>query len=106
MDFDNYTSRILTLEEAEKETERFSKKQKQTRFQNKKGNMVMVTINKSEFGQLNDKRYILPDRSSSFPYRHLTLSHIESFKETLFSLNAEKLITHQKLIYLDLNREN
>ena len=56
MDFDNYASRILTLEEAEEGTKRFSKKQKQTEFQNKKGNMVMVTIDKSEFGQLNDKR--------------------------------------------------
>ena len=96
MDFGIYTSRILTLEEAEKGTKRFSKKQKQTQFQNKKGKMVMVTINKSEFGQLNDKRYVLPDRISSFPYKHLALSHIESFKETLFPLNAEKIITHHK----------
>ena len=53
-------SRILTMEEAEEGTRRFSKKQKQTQFQNKKGNMVMVTIYKSEFGQLDNKRYILP----------------------------------------------
>ena len=34
MDFDNYSSRILSMEEAEGGTRRFSKKQKQTRFQN------------------------------------------------------------------------
>ena len=54
--------------------------------------MVMVTIDKSEFGQLDDKRYILPDGISSLPYGHLTLSHIESFKEPLFPLNPEKII--------------
>ena len=91
MDFDNYASRILTLEEAEEGTKRFSKKQKQTRFQNKKSNMVMVTIDKSEFGQLNNTRYILPDRISSLPNRHLALSHIETFKESLFALNPKKL---------------
>ena len=38
MDFDNYASRILTSEDAEEETNRFAKNQKQTRFQNNKGN--------------------------------------------------------------------
>ena len=36
MDFDNYSSRILTIEEAKEGSRRFAKKQKQTRFQNKK----------------------------------------------------------------------
>ena len=71
MYFDNYASHILTLKDAEEETNRFAKKQKQTRFQNNKVNMVMVTTEESEFGQLNYKRYILPDGVSSFPYGHL-----------------------------------
>lgn len=33
----------------------FRKTNKQTRFRNKKGNMYMVTIEKSEFGQLTIK---------------------------------------------------
>ena len=37
MDFDNYASRILTIEEAKEGSRRFAKKQKQTRFQTKKG---------------------------------------------------------------------
>ena len=91
MDFNNYASRILTLEEAEEGTKRFNKKQKQTWFQNKKSIMVTVTIDKSEFGQLNNTCYILPDRISSLPYTHLALSHIETFKESLFALNPKKL---------------
>ena len=55
MDFDEYASRILTTEEAREGINRFANEQKQTRFQNKKGNMIMVTIQKCEIGQLNDK---------------------------------------------------
>ena len=61
MNFDNYVSFILTLEEANEGSKRFAKQQKGNRSQNKKGNMVMVAINKCEFGQLNDKNYILPN---------------------------------------------
>ena len=63
----NYASHILTIKEAKEGSRRLAKEQKQTRFQNKKGTMVMVTIEICEFGQLNDKRYILPDGISSFP---------------------------------------
>ena len=55
--------------------------------------MVIVTIDKPEFGQLNDKRYIIPDGISSLPYGH---SHIGTFKESLFHPNPEKIITHHK----------
>ena len=63
----NYAIHRLTIKEAKEGSRRFAKEQKQTRFQNKKGTMVMVTIEICEFGQLNDKRYILPDGISSFP---------------------------------------
>lgn len=49
MDFENYASRILTIEDAREGTNRFAKKQKQTGFLNKKENMVIVTIKKCEF---------------------------------------------------------
>ena len=69
MNFEKYARRILTIAaEARESTNRFSKKQKQTRFENKKGNMIMVTLEKVEFGQLNDKRYVLPGGTSSLPY--------------------------------------
>ena len=38
VDFDKYASRILTFENAEEEINRFAINQKQTRFQNSKGN--------------------------------------------------------------------
>ena len=55
MDFNNYAGHILTIDKARDGTKRFAKKQKQTRFQNKNGNMNMVTIEKFECAQLNDK---------------------------------------------------
>ena len=55
MDFDKYAGHILTIKGAHEGTNRFANKQEQTRFQKKKGNMIMVTIEKCEFEQLNDK---------------------------------------------------
>ena len=57
--------------------------------------MVIVTIEKCEFGQLNDKRYILPDGISSFPYGHKDLKFKENFKDEI-SLTPEKLIKYHK----------
>ena len=97
MNFENYARRILTVAEVREGTNRFSKKQKQTRFENKKGNMIMITVEKAEFGQLNDKRYVLPDGISSLPSGHKDLEYIENFKcETLGNLTAQKIIQHHK----------
>ena len=95
MDFKNYASCILILEEAKEGSKRFAKKQKQTCFQNKKGNMVMMTIDKCKFGQLNDKRYILPDGMSSLPYGYRDIKFIKNFKDSI-SLTPEKLTKHHK----------
>ena len=89
MDFENYAGRILTIDEARDGTKRFAKKQKQTKFKNKKGNMIMVTIEKFEFAQLNDKRYVLPDGTSSLPYCHKHLTFVENFKKSLLPLTPE-----------------
>ena len=45
--------------------------------------MIMVTVEKPGFGQLNDKRYILPDGICSLPYGHKDLEEISKFKENL-----------------------
>ena len=95
MDFDNYASCILPIKEAKEGSRKFTKKQKQTRIQNKKGNMTMVTIDKCEFGQLNYKRYILPGGISSLPYGHKDLKFIENFKDKI-SLTPETLIKYHK----------
>ena len=95
MDFDKYAGRILTIEDAHEGTNRFTNKQKQTRFQNKKGNMIMVTIEKCEFGQLNDKQYILCDGISSIPYGHKDLVPIENFKNEM-KLTTQSLIKNHE----------
>ena len=53
----------------------------------------MVTIEKCEFGQLNDKRYILPGGISSLPYGLKDLTFIEDFKDEI-SLTPEKLVKY------------
>ena len=55
----------------------------------------MVTIEKSKFGRLNDKRYILADGISSFPYEHKNLGYLENFKSEI-TLTAEKIIKFHK----------
>ena len=70
MNFHKYASRITSIDDARNETNRFAKKNKQTRFHNKKGNMIMVTVEKSEFGQSKNKRYLFPDGISSLPHGH------------------------------------
>ena len=55
----------------------------------------MVTTENCEFGQLNDKRHILPDGISSLPYRYKDLKYIENFKDEI-SLTPEKLIKYYK----------
>ena len=57
----------------------------------------MATVEKAEFGQLNNKRYVLPDGISSLPYGHKNLEYIENFKcETLGNLTAQKVIQHHE----------
>ena len=95
MDFDNYVSCILSIKEVKEGTGRFAKERKQTRFQNTKGNMVIVSIEKCRFGQLNDQRCILPDGISFLPYGHKGLRFIEDFKDYFkdsLSLTPEKII--------------
>ena len=45
--------------------------------------MYIVTIEKSEFGQLNDKRYLSCEGISSLPYGHQDLNAITEFKDSL-----------------------
>ena len=103
MDFDNYASRILMLEEAKEGSKRFAKKQKLTRFQTKRGNTTMVPIDKWKFSELNNKRCILTDGIISFPYRHRNLKFVEEFKDSI-SLTPDKLIKSiTRIIYLGSN---
>ena len=95
MDFDNYASHILMLEEAKEGSKRFAKKQKLTLFQTKRGNTAMVPIDKCKFSQLNNKRCILTDGIISFPYGHRNLKFVEEFKDSVVP-TPDKLIKHHK----------
>ena len=61
----------------------------------------MVTIEKTEFGQLNDKRYILPDGISSFSYEHKDLGSLEAE----YFLLLKNLLNVIRIIFLNLNKE-
>ena len=95
MDSDEYEGRILTIEDAHEGTNRFANKQKQTIFQNKKGDMIMVTSEKYEFGHLNDKRYILCAGISCITYGHKDLVPTESFKNEI-KLTPQSLTKNHK----------
>ena len=82
MDFDNYAGRILHTGEAREGANRFATKNKETRFRNKKSNTYMVTIEKSEFGQLNNKRYLSCHSILSLSYGHQDLNAITEFKDS------------------------
>ena len=56
----------------------------------------MVTIEKSELGQLNDKWYVLPDGICSLPYEHKDLKEITNFKYKL-NTTPQKLIKEHEL---------
>ena len=82
MDFDKYASRILTPEDAREGTNRFAKKQKQTRFKNHKGNMIMESIEKCELGQLMTRgtffqMVFLPSLMDTFISRTLKILNLK-----------------------------
>ena len=95
MDFDDYPGRILDIDEPREGASRFAKKNNRTSFWNKKGDMYMVTTEKGEFGQLNDKRYLSCDGISSLPYAHQDLNAITEFKDSL-NLTPQGLIKYHK----------
>ena len=55
----------------------------------------MVTIEKSEFGQLNDKRYLSCEGISSLPYGHQDLNAITEFKDSLNTAGFDKILWKQ-----------
>ena len=57
--------------------------------------MYMVTTEKGEFGQLNDKRYLSCDGISSLPYAHQDLNAITEFKDSL-NLTPQGLIKYHE----------
>ena len=57
--------------------------------------MCMVTIEKSEFGQVNNKRSLSCDDISSLPYGHQDLNAITEFKDSL-NLTPQDLVKYHE----------
>ena len=44
------------------------------------GEIVNTTVTKSNFSQMNDKRFYIPNGIVSLPFRHPVLAEIDDFK--------------------------
>ena len=55
----------------------------QRRFQVKSTSMQMVSVKKSQFSGLNDKKYYFSDRICSLPYEHYLLNDIRRENKTI-----------------------
>ena len=77
MEFENYSKQINSIKKIETFSQLTQENQKQNRFSIKRDEMVLEKIEKSNFAQINDKRYYFSDRivSLSFfqPYLHETV---------------------------------
>ena len=80
MDFESFASRIMDVREYTYSQKR-AKQITQMRFQVKRTDMKLTTINKTQFAGLNDKRYYLTDGSTSMPYGHSLLAELNEKKK-------------------------
>ena len=80
MDFESFASRIMDAREYTQSQKR-SKQITQMRFQLKRTDMKLTTINKTQFAGLNDKRYYLTDGSTCLPYGHFLLAELNEKKK-------------------------
>ena len=80
MDFESFASRIMDVREYTYSQKR-AKQITQMRFQVKRTDMKLTTINKTQFAGLNDKRYYLTDGSTSMPYGHFLLAELNEKKK-------------------------
>ena len=102
MDFESYSSRLSDL------TEYFENfiinpnpvnRIEQKRFQIKDESMQMQTIQKVQFGQLNDKRFYFSNGITSLPYGHLDLESCRKQKNKY--RNIHQFIQNKKHEFLE-----
>lgn len=65
------------------EQDKKSKQFVQRRFQVKNANMQMVSVKKSQFLGLNDKKHYFSDWICSLPYGHYSLNDVRSENKTI-----------------------
>ena len=80
MDFESFASRIMDAREYTQSHKR-SKQITQMRFQLKRTDTKLTTINNTQFAGLNDKRYYLTDGSTCLPYGHFLLAELNEKKK-------------------------
>ena len=88
MTFETYAERIMELKEyteQDKKPKRFF----QRRFHAKNTNMQIVTIKKSKFAGLIDKRFYFSDGICSLPYGHPLLNDIRNKKKKCKHIHGE-----------------
>ena len=80
MNFDVYCSKLASISEYFNYRVKPTKKIKQKRFQVINDSMQMCTVNKIQFGQLNDKRFYFSNGIVSLPYGHFLRDQIRKEK--------------------------
>ena len=103
MDFHNYADRILHNDKAKEGAKRFAKKNKHV-SETRKVTCTWI-LSKSEFGQLNDKRYLSCDGISSLPFWYQDLQAITEFKDSLNLAPPQDLIKYHKNNLLRFEQE-
>ena len=103
MDFDAYCSRLATLGEYFNKHIKETKKIEQKRFQVINDSMQMCTVNKIQFGQLNDKRFYFANGIVSLPYGHFAFD--ETRKKIYKYRKIHEVIQEKKWDFLKQEAE-
>lgn len=81
MKFENYAKRINAIKEIEIFHQNQPEKQKQSRFAIEENEMVLKEMEKSQFSQINDKKYYFSNEIVLFPSFQPLLHEIIHFKK-------------------------
>ena len=107
MDFDAYFSKLYNITDYSESIFKNNKKKPQKilqkRFQIIDDMMQMNTVNKIQFGQLNDKRFYFPNGIVSLPFGHFLFNDIR--KERYKFRNIHKVIQEKKWDFIKKENE-
>ena len=105
MDFDSYCSKLCDIIDYFETfyKKKNTKKIKQKRFQVVNDTMRMKTVEKIQFGQLNDKRFYFPNGLLSLPYGHFQMEEIRKHRPKEKAIH--KVVKNKKLEYIKEENE-
>ena len=81
MDLSSFGKRINSVGDIENFGQLKKDTVNQSRFTVKKNKIILETVEKSKFAQINDKRYYFEDGIISLPFSHPYLNEIIQYKE-------------------------